>query len=229
MDSVSPRQDASWFSSFQQRLPGTLGDRIGRKLGPGTSVLDVGCGTGLITQSLRSTYLRSNSVVGLDAYLPALYVAKNRGVYQDVICADVTRLPFKSGAFDIVLCIEVIEHLRKEDGFALVRELERLASNQVVLTTPNGSVPYHPLGHDDVQNRNPYSAHLSGWTPEDFRKMGYHVTGNSLAVVWGEEGLIYRVPAFLRPFLTAISYVLNPLVSRVPDLAARILCWKDTH
>lgn len=49
------------------------------------------------------------------------------------VAADATRLPFPDGAFDVVLCSEVVEHL--EFPLEAMFELERVARRAVVLTT----------------------------------------------------------------------------------------------
>jgi SAM-dependent methyltransferase len=49
------------------------------------------------------------------------------------VAADATRLPFPDGAFDVVLCSEVLEHL--EFPIEALLELERVARRAVVLTT----------------------------------------------------------------------------------------------
>lgn len=212
------------------KLPGTLSDRVGQKLGPGDTVLDVGCGTGAFAQSLTyAKRFRSRSVVGLDAHLPSLLKARSQGIYRDVVRGDVTRLPFRDCSFEIALCAEVIEHLRKDDGFRLVHELERVATKRTVLTTPNGFVPYRSLLHDPFQEGNPLSIHLSGWEPEELKGFGYRISGNGLALIWGRRGVIFKAPAIFRPFVVATSYALNPIAAGMPRIAAGLICWKDLN
>jgi len=122
-------------------------------------------------------------------------MARSQGTYRDLVRGDVTRLPFKDRSFDIALCAEVIEHLRKDDGPRLVHELERVATKRIVLTTPNGFVPYRSLLHDRFQDGNPLSIHLSGWEPEELKRFGYRISGNGLALIWGRRGVIFKAPA----------------------------------
>ena len=83
------------------------------------SVLDVGCGTGTWLRACLE--LGSKEVVGLDGSdLPAtdLLVAK-----EIVICADLNR-PFDLGRrFDMVLCLETVEHLDPESARTIVGAL----------------------------------------------------------------------------------------------------------
>jgi hypothetical protein len=124
------------------------------------------------------------------------------------------------------MCIEVIEHLQREKGFELLCEAERVTSSDILLTTPNGFVPQHAQSHSELKDFNPLSVHLSGWVPQDFEKKKYHVMGNGLRAIWGGKGLIRRTPETLSPLITAISYAMNPIASRMPSIAAGLICWK---
>ncbi len=93
-------------------------------------LLDVPCGTGLLAlEAVR----RGFAVVGLDLDpKPALAA----GV--DARAADMERpLPIDDAAFDVVTCLEGIEHI--ENQRALIAELARglVAGGLLVLSTPN--------------------------------------------------------------------------------------------
>jgi len=70
-----------------------------------SSILDVGCGDGRITNRLASSYPQ---VVGVDISKEAL-----KHVQTKVIRASVEHLPFKNRSFDLVMATELIEHLPK--------------------------------------------------------------------------------------------------------------------
>lgn len=95
--------------------------------------------------------------VDIDDY--ALFRARSLNIYDGLIRCDVRFLPFRSDAFDIVLCREVIEHLEKVEAFKVMEELERVASRQVIITTPYGYLPM--------------PSHRSGWAQRDFLERGY--------------------------------------------------------
>jgi 2-polyprenyl-3-methyl-5-hydroxy-6-metoxy-1,4-benzoquinol methylase len=88
-----------------------LGDECWRLLtGPERcDVLEVGCGAGRFTEILLSTVA---SVTSVD--LSAAVEANQENFPQDgrhrVLQADVLRLPFESGQFDVVFCLGVIQH-----------------------------------------------------------------------------------------------------------------------
>jgi SAM-dependent methyltransferase len=101
-------------------------DRL--SLRPGMRVLDAGCGHGRHAHALAlSPGVLS---VGIDLSLADLRSA--RDAWADiapqapvaVAAADTGRLPFPDGAFDRVVCSEVLEHL--DDWQGALRELDRV-------------------------------------------------------------------------------------------------------
>ena len=100
------------------------------------SILDVGCGRGLVGALCR-LYRSPGKLVGVDAHQPYLRFCKEHRLYDAVVRFDFSKpsLPFRNNQFELATCIEVIEHLAKESGALLLREMERVARN-IVLTTP---------------------------------------------------------------------------------------------
>jgi ubiquinone/menaquinone biosynthesis C-methylase UbiE len=104
------------------------------------SILDVGCGNGYISDIIsRSLNVR---VIGCDLDKNRLKTARNR-FHQDVVVADISRLPFKDGSFDTVLAMEILEHVRNPDD--ALDELERVAKKNIVITVPND--PYFMMAN----------------------------------------------------------------------------------
>lgn len=68
-------------------------------------VLDVGCGDGTIMKSL------GGSCVGIDISLDALGRARVNSEAH-VVLGSALALPFKEETFDVIVCTEVLEHLR---------------------------------------------------------------------------------------------------------------------
>jgi len=103
----------------------------------GKSALDVGCGAGLLAEPLARLGAK---VTGLDASPELIAVARThagrQGLEIDYRAGDLFEL---DGQFDLVTCMEVIEHVAHPAGF--VKALaERLApGGLLVLSTPNAT------------------------------------------------------------------------------------------
>jgi SAM-dependent methyltransferase len=103
-----------------------------RHLRPALTV-DVGCGTGYLTQNLRG------EVVALDQSPSMLHVARRRLKGRSLIEGDATALPFRSGVFERVFASHVYGHLVPEERAAFVGEARRVASELVVVDTAVGN------------------------------------------------------------------------------------------
>jgi SAM-dependent methyltransferase len=113
-----------------------------RYVPPRARVLDVGCGTGATTVALR----RFGSVSGLDMGLAALRHARARGL--PVACGSAERLPLDDGRLDVIVALDVLEHL-EDDRRALREILRALRPGGVLLVT----VPAYPFlwsSHDEA-------------------------------------------------------------------------------
>ena len=100
-------------------------------------VLDVGCGKGAleaIIQTIPEHNFKSE-FVGVDISLDMLSMAKSFTDY--VVCAPAEYLPFKDRTFAAVFSVEVIEHIPKEKGLCIIKELERVSTGLVAITTPS--------------------------------------------------------------------------------------------
>jgi ubiquinone/menaquinone biosynthesis C-methylase UbiE len=86
------------------------------------SMLDVSCGRGELLTAARKMGF---DAVGTEA-VPELCV---NGVQNAVI----TALPFDDDSFDVVTCIDVIEHILEQDIVAGLKELERVCRGTIVI------------------------------------------------------------------------------------------------
>ncbi len=107
-------------------------DRMGIK--PGARILDIGCGPG--RHSWQAFHLEKVEVVSTD--LSEFCALQARFMMSDMaakkihggglslqMVADAGCLPFKDGAFDAIICSEVLEHI--EDDALAVSEMARVA------------------------------------------------------------------------------------------------------
>src|SRR2546427_5673212 len=115
------RTDVTWIHSFLDLFLHFVPKGLG-------SVLDAGCGRGIVGAVMR-IYREPNRVVGIDGFDPYLQFCRRTGMYDQLIEHDLRKfpLPFKSNEFDLGTSLEVIEHLSKEDGVRLLDGLERVS------------------------------------------------------------------------------------------------------
>ena len=179
------------------------------------SVLDIGCGI----RSPAAPFRFGVYSVGVELYLPSLLKCKKAGLYSDLVHSDISQVEFKSKSFDCVLCSDVIEHLTKKDGLALIKKMEDIAIKKVLIVTPNG---YNIKEH--LEDDNTLQAHKSGWTVKEFKDMAYEVKGAlGLKVLRGEKEKIKFKPWAL--WLT-ISDLTQLVTFSHPQYAYHILCVK---
>jgi SAM-dependent methyltransferase len=180
------------------------------------SVLDVGCGP---ASTLRQ--LGASKCVGIDGYLPAVEEARQKNTHDEILHGDIRELPqhFKAGQFDACIAMDVIEHLPKQDGLKLMRDMEVIAKKKVVFFTPNGFLPQKHATVSDLQE------HLSGWEVKEMQCHGYMVEGQLGPKKWrGEYHALKKRPAI---FWGLASLAAQMLCSHnQPGTAAAILCTK---
>lgn len=153
---------------FFAALDGALPER------PPLRVLEVGVGEGEVTARLRRRF-NGASVIGADLPDPARPGEwRARGIVG--MYADIAALPFRSGAFDLVMAIEVLEHV--PDPAAALRELARVGGGHVVV-----SVPREPVWRVANMARGRYVSalgntpgHIQHWSRRGFtRLVGAHL------------------------------------------------------
>ena len=118
------------FNERRHRAHAKLLDAVGS----GKRVLDVGCSSGYLSEPLSK---RGNTLVGIELDPAAAREAERW--CERVLVGDVEamELPLDPGSFEVVLCGDVIEHLR-DPGAALARLRPLLVSGgRLVVSTPN--------------------------------------------------------------------------------------------
>lgn len=80
-----------------------------------SKILDVGCASGFLTSRIAGFFSLSESY-GVDSYKEAIQFGQES--YKNIKFghADAHKLPFKTGCFDLITCIETLEHLENPKG-----------------------------------------------------------------------------------------------------------------
>lgn len=159
------------LARFRARLLAEVGRLAPRK------VLDAGCGEGHVTAWLAGA-LPASEITGVEGRAEALAACRRRNPGVPAVRADVSALPFPDGAFDFVLCTEVLEHLPEPRG--ALRELGRVCGGHLFLT-----VPHEPFFRTGNLVRGRYLSRM-GSTPG-------HVS------TWGRHGFLRTVATEMEP------------------------------
>jgi SAM-dependent methyltransferase len=119
MQAMLNADEHHWWYRGRRRIIDVELSRL--PLPPGARVLDAGCGSGRTLQELA----RYGEVSGIELNPEAAAVAQDRGPY-DVRIGRLEELPWDDAEFDLVTCLDVIEHT--PDDVATLRELGRVTS-----------------------------------------------------------------------------------------------------
>jgi SAM-dependent methyltransferase len=166
-----------WYHGRRRVLRAVLG---GLDLSNGPRVLDAGCGSGRTLDELA----RLGEAHGMELNPSGVAAARARG--HHVLEGRVEAIPYEDASFDLVTCLDVIEHT---DDVAALGELRRV-------TRPGGrlvvTVPAHPRlwsRHDEV------NGHRRRYTRESLRRSA-EATGWSVERLTGFN-VVYLAPAAL--------------------------------
>jgi SAM-dependent methyltransferase len=220
--------DDAWRGYRRQGGALILEDRVKRTLDlmlpvPGGALLDVGCATGVVSRLLADR-TRVARVVGVD-FAPVARDIDAMAVNLD----SPARLPYPDASFDVVTCLETLEHVHDTDH--LVRELRRVVAptGYVVVSVPRidgllsiamlaaGMQP--PAIECSLQRRygspdggTRVSGHVSNFTRRAFEELlvaqGFRVDAFAQASIYSSWLLATERPApWKRLVLRAISLV----------------------
>jgi len=142
-------------------------DAIALELRPET-ILDVGCGEGIVTTRLAQ--VSGASTVGVDLDTDTLSDEWRRHANERVSfqAASAYELPFGDDSFDCVCALEVLEHLeRPQDALA---ELARVARRALLVSVPREPIwrAVHLLAGRDVRELGNTPGHINHWSSRAF-------------------------------------------------------------
>lgn len=158
-------------------------------------VLDIGSGTGETLSFLKKIYPKAR-FTGVDILPEAVSYTKKNG--HKAFVSSATRLPFKKNSFDLILILDVIEHIKND--LAVVREAKRVLSpgGVIIITAP--ALPFMWSAHDKNQG------HFRRYTSNQMEKLA-------------------RKSKLSLEFLSYFNFLLSPpiiiirLLSRLPVLS----------
>jgi 2-polyprenyl-3-methyl-5-hydroxy-6-metoxy-1,4-benzoquinol methylase len=103
-------------------------DRVTRFLRQFTSerMIDLGCGEGVLVKAFRA---QGYNIIGMDLHYESEFVTRG----------SILETGYPDSSFDVILCLDVIEHLSYVDQERAVTEMSRLLKpgGKLLLTVPN--------------------------------------------------------------------------------------------
>ncbi len=159
-------------------------------LGSDASVLDVGCGPGTITVDLAG-HVPHGHVVGVDRSAEVVEQARAHASAAEVVNvtfepADLYRLPYGDGEFDVVHAHQVLQHV--SDPVAALREMRRVCRPGGIVAVRESDFggmrwyPAHP-GLDAWMMLYQRVARATGGEPEAGRMLHAWARAAGLAVI----------------------------------------------
>ncbi len=136
-------EDHWWYRGRRRVIAAQL-ERLG--LPSDLAVLDAGCGSGRTLQELQ----RFGRVAATELDPDAASLAAARGDF-DVRVAALPEVPWPDASFDLITCLDVIEHV--EDDASALGQLRRVARPAALLLV---TVPAYPLlwSRHDIANQH---------------------------------------------------------------------------
>jgi SAM-dependent methyltransferase len=117
-----------YMSRFWQPVIPTFQEHFG--LNENSRILDVGCAKGFMLFDMREL-IPNIFVRGIDISAYAIENAKDE-VKEFVSVADARNLPFEDNSFDVVISINTIHNLEKNECAKALQEIERVSRGKVL-------------------------------------------------------------------------------------------------
>ena len=171
-------------------------------------MLDVACGNGRYFNMLLG---HTNQLIGVDFSPDMLKMAKSKAdILADrrvnVLLGDLTQLPFIDSLFDLIVCIEVLEHVPNWER--AISEFHRLLKpcGSLVISTPNKFSMYGLTRYVSrlfIKSENPYDQ----W--KTYFRLRSVLTSAGF-VITGVKGVCYLPGdlSYYRPFKGVITHLL---------------------
>lgn len=132
------------------------------------SILDAGCGDG--EALIRLKRCLPDNVAAFDINKGRIDDARNRLPDVKIETQDIYQLPYDDNSFDLILCLEVLEHLKNPSS--ALKEIARVTSKYLIVSVP--SEPFFMLGNlmrgKNILQCGNDQAHVNHWNKKTIRK-----------------------------------------------------------
>ncbi len=136
--------------------------KIIKKINP-ESILDVGCGEGFTLDTLRKNKI-GKKIIGIDNSKESIRIGKILFPKVKINHASIYDMPFPNNSFDLVICTEVLEHLKTPS--LAIEEVKRVSRGNILISVPNE--PFFMLGNflrgKNMEKLGNDPEHINHWT-----------------------------------------------------------------
>jgi SAM-dependent methyltransferase len=222
MTAMLELDDRHWWYRGRRRIICAELDRL--PLPDGARVLDAGCGSGRTLQELR----RYGEVSGIELDPGAASVAREREC-GEVLEGRLEELPWEDGYFDLITCLDVIEHT--PDDRVTLAELRRVCKpgGFLLVTVPayQGLWSMHDVANHHYRRysrpRLRAAARDGGWRVRRMTSFNGLLLAPAAAVRLAERRRLRQPDTDYKPELTLGPEWLNAVLEQPLRLEARWL------
>ncbi len=169
-----------YLERFLSRHFGKQG--AGRPL-EGLALLDIGCGGGLLSEAMSRLGAEVTAIDPAPANIRvARRHAEQQGLGVDYLCTTAEALSAQDRTFDVVLAMEVVEHVRDLKAFIGTAARMVRPRGLCVVATLNRTLKSYALAIVGAE-------YVLGWLPKGTHKWEHFVTPRELAAALNEAGL----------------------------------------
>jgi len=189
-----------------------FGELIQKEITKNDTVLDLGCGIMQATTDVieyRKTrnpfkdlrVIKFKSLLGCDMWRSYLDVAKKHFPVIQISMNELDR--FVDESFDVVMCLDVLEHLELQEAINAIEHMKRIARKKVIIYTPSS----FKTNEEHVENvwdlgENRFQKHKCFLEPKLLQKLWFSISfpypdKNTLGIFNKqelEEGIVNGIP-----------------------------------
>ena len=226
-DEMAESRFSNSFAYGRHKVDALLAEVLAQ-LQPGARVLDVGCGTGEYIRRLRELGFVGCGIEPAAA-MRKVAIEKNPGC--DILDGVATKLPFADASFDLIICIEVLRYLHRNDGRLALREMHRVLrpGGILFLTMVNKYaldgfyIHYHIQRLFEGGKVSVAAPHCEFVTPREVRNeirdAGFSLSHNR-GVLFGPIRILYKVSVPLARRLAQWLEPIDDAICAIPATSA---------
>ena len=158
LNPISKKLVANFFNAIEQ-----LYSQISAE-----TILDVGCGEGMVLKSLES-HIQNRNCFAIDIDPNEIADAKKNIPFCTLSVGTAYQIPFEDDFADLVICSEVLEHLETPE--VALSEIHRVSNKYAILTVPTEPV-WSLLNMVRLKYWNDFGntpGHINRWSSSEFK------------------------------------------------------------